>query len=62
VTESIKNNKKTLLRTWETGVKGEAMVPLKVKVKLAHSRPTLCDSMHCIVCGILQARILEWVA
>ena len=62
MTESIKNNKKTLLRTWETGMKGEAMVPLKVKVKLAHSRPTLCDSMDCIVCGILHARILEWVA
>ena len=24
--------------------------------------PTLCDSMDCIVHGILQARILEWVA
>ena len=24
--------------------------------------PTLCDPMDCIVHGILQARILEWVA
>ena len=29
--------------------------------------PTLCDPMHCSlpgfsVCGILQARILEWIA
>ena len=35
---------------------------LKVKVKIAQSCPTLCDSMHYTVHGILQARILEWVA
>ena len=29
----------------------------KVKVKVAQSCPTLCDSMDCIVHGILQARI-----
>ena len=34
---------------------------LKVKVKDA-SRVWLCNSMDCIVHGILQARILEWVA
>ena len=34
----------------------------KVKVKAAQSCPTLCDPMDCIVHGILQARILEWVA
>ena len=34
----------------------------KVKVKVAQSCPTLCDSMDCIVHGILQARILEWVS
>ena len=34
----------------------------KVKVKVAQSRPTLCDPMDCTVHGILQARILEWVA
>ena len=33
-----------------------------VFVKVAQSCPTLCDSMDCIVHGILQARILEWVA
>ena len=38
-----------------------------VCVKLAQSRPTLCDPMGCSlprssVRGILQARILEWVA
>ena len=34
----------------------------KVKVKVAQSCPTPCDSMDCTVHGILQARILEWVA
>ena len=38
-----------------------------VKVKVAHSSPALCDPMDCSlpgssVNGILQARILEWVA
>ena len=33
-----------------------------MKVKVAQSRPTLYDLMGCIVHGILQARILEWVA
>ena len=37
------------------------------KVKVAQSCPSLCDHMHCSlpgysVHGILQARILEWVA
>ena len=35
---------------------------MKVKVKVAQSSPTLCDSMDYAVYGILQARILEWVA
>ena len=39
----------------------------KVKVLVAQSRPALCDPMDCSlpgssVHGILQARILEWVA
>ena len=33
-----------------------------VKVKVSQSCPTLCDPMDCIIHGILQARILEWVA
>ena len=32
------------------------------KVKVAQSCPTLCDPMEYTVHGILQARILEWVA
>ena len=31
-------------------------------VKVAHSCPTLCDPMDYTVHGILQTRILEWVA
>ena len=34
----------------------------KVKVKDAQSSLTLCDPMNYTVNGILQARILEWVA
>ena len=32
------------------------------KVKVIQSCPTLCDPLDCTVHGILQARILEWVA
>ena len=35
---------------------------IKMKVKVAQSRPTLCNLMDYTVHGILQARILEWVA
>ena len=34
----------------------------EVKVKVAQSCPTLCDPTDYTVPGILQARILEWVA
>ena len=36
--------------------------PYKLKVKVAQSCPTPCDPMDYTVHGILQARILEWVA
>ena len=35
---------------------------MRVKVKVAQLCLTLCDPMDYIVHGILQARILEWVA
>ena len=35
---------------------------LKVKVKVTQSCPSLCDPMDYTIGGILQARILEWVA
>ena len=38
-----------------------AELPGKLKVKVAQSCPTLCDSMDYTVHGILQARIQEWV-
>ena len=35
---------------------------MTVNVKVAQSCLTLCEPMDFIVCGILQARILEWIA
>ena len=40
---------------WACGV-------VKVKVKAAQWCWTLCNPMDCIVPGILQVRMLEWVA
>ena len=34
----------------------------KMKVKVARLCPTLYNSFNCIVHGILQAKLLEWVA
>ena len=31
-------------------------------MKVTQSCPPLCNCIDCTVCGILQARILEWVA
>ena len=33
-----------------------------IKVKVTQARPALCNPMDHTICGILQARILEWVA
>ena len=38
------------------------MLAVCVSVKVTLSCPTLCDPMDYTVHGILQARILEWVA
>ena len=40
----------------------DAIKDFKVKVKVTQSCPTPCDPMDYTVYGILQARILEWVA
>ena len=40
----------------------DAIKDYKVKVKVTQSCLTLCDPMDYTVQGILQARILEWVA
>ena len=45
--------------SWEKIIKTKLE---EVKVKVAQSCPTLCDPMDYTVCGILQARILKWVA
>ena len=37
-------------------------VCVRVCVLVAQSCPTLCNPMDCTIHGILQARILEWVA
>ena len=41
---------------------GSEQLNTQVKVKVTQLCPTLCDSMDYTVHGILQARILEWVA
>ena len=38
------------------------MLLMKVKVKVTQSCPTLCDPMDYTARGVLQTRILEWVA
>ena len=38
------------------------MIYMMMMIKVAQSCPALCDPMDYIVHGILQARILEWVA
>ena len=43
----------------ESGTQGKTYVNW---VKVAQSCPTLCDPMDYTVHGILQAKILEWVA
>ena len=50
---------------WKDPERSSSKAPLCVVV--SQSRPTLCDPMDCSlpgssVHGILQARILEWVA
>ena len=42
--------------------KVERTLPTKVKVKVTQLRLTLCNPIYYTVHGILQARILEWVA
>ena len=47
----------------EKGLMMRSLIPtLTLKVKVTQSCQTLCNPMDYIVRGILQARILEWVA
>ena len=45
-----------------TKPRGKPVIWDKSEVKVAQSCLTLCDPMDCIVHGILQAGIMEWVA
>ena len=52
----------TLIHNMKLHIKYNLMHYLCMKVKVAQSHPTLRDPPDCTVHGILQARILEWVA
>ena len=45
-----------------TSIKSTLSARYIAKVKVAQSCPTFCDPLDYTVHGILQARILEWVA
>ena len=47
---------------WSINYNKNSRFLVEVKVKVAQSCLTLCDSMDYTVYGILQATILEWVA
>ena len=51
-----------MLAPWKKSYDQPRKWKWKVKVKVVQSCLTLCDPMDCIVHGILQARVLEWVA
>ena len=70
--ESKKWYKWTYLQNWEiaSDIGNKCMVTEGLGLTYTHcsvlclvawSCPTLCDPMDCIVHGLLQARILEWV-
>ena len=56
-TLKINKNFKTMIKNHEN-----MKFKKNVKVKVTQSCPTLCNPMDYIVHGILQARILDWVA
>ena len=47
---------------WQAIADAQFLCWVKVKAKVAQSCLTLCDPVDYTVHGILQARILEWVA
>ena len=55
------------IRNYEIVTKSEIQIVLEIESEVAQSCPTLCDPMDCSppgssLHGILQARVLEWVA
>ena len=60
VPKSIKNNEnRGILNLLKYSVVGNSLI---CESEVAQSCPTLCDPMDYPVHGILQARVLEWVA
>ena len=51
-----------VFKSKETGGLTQEKVESESEVKVAQPCPALCDPMDYTVHGILQARILEWVA
>ena len=65
-TDQDKQGDESRAEFWDPGSRAcpeekECLV-LRVDVKVTQSSPTLSDPMDYAVHGILQARILEWVA
>ena len=65
----IQATPQSCLTTWQLTFPAEAIkekvrgrTQYEMKVKVTQLCPTLCDPMDYTVHGILQARILEWVA
>ena len=60
----LKKIKSVTVSTFSPSICNEVMGldAMKVKVTVSQSCPILCDTMDYTVHGILQARILEWVA
>ena len=55
------------IRNSEIVTKSEIQIVLEIESEVAQSCPTLCDPMDCSppgssLHGILQARVVEWVA
>ena len=71
ITQKTKNNKTTIISSYSTSgslfFKYMLMFSLCVFTQSFQSYPTLCDPMYgspagSSDCGVLQVRILEWVA
>ena len=56
------SNRNSWCRSLLVSYKAKHTLTIRVKVKVTQSCPTLCDPRDCIFHGILQPRILEWVA
>ena len=62
VREFQEKKKKKIFFCFISYAKASDCVKIKLKVKVTQLCPILCDPMDYTLRGILQARILEWVA